>query len=256
MSCHKKTQATPSEEIVQHVSPLENSKPVAKAEDATTTLESPDVALTPNKPEYDKAPPPTAPPKVVAPPVVKKTEEPQKVTTPKKTAVATPQVPVKKNPPTAAPVVMKKEEPGSASNFIIAAYKTMVSEGKKIGAACNFYLGRVLEVLGFKTVDFLANDFDVAAKKMFKSYKVFKFTTATELKRHLWSYRERTGFIFQWERVGAPGHVAIIERVGETLYIYQASLNKYTARVEKTTLERLLQVNSHKGVRVYSDFQK
>ncbi|MBC7458919.1 MAG: hypothetical protein H7235_11610 [Bdellovibrionaceae bacterium] len=163
-------------------------------------------------------------------------------------AVQTSDLPVKFEP--------KKEEPIMASKFIIATYNTMVKEGEKIGAACNLYVERVLEVLGFKTVDFLANDFDLAAQKMFKSYKVVMFTNVTELKRYLWSYRERTGFILQWERAMAPGHIAIVERVGETLYIYQASLNKYTARVEKTTYVRLLQVNNNRGVRVYSEFQK
>ncbi|MBC7458189.1 MAG: hypothetical protein H7235_07930, partial [Bdellovibrionaceae bacterium] len=168
-------------------------------------------------PHLDPAPSePTEPAKPV---VVQKPEPPEKVET-------------------------KTEQPAAASNFIIATYNTMVHEGKKIGAACNFYVERVLEVLGFKTVDFLANDFDLAAQKIFKSYKVVMLTNVTELKRHLWSYRERTGFILQWERAGAPGHVAIVEGVGETIYIYQASLNKYTARVEKTTVVRLLQVNN------------
>ena len=183
--------------------------------------------------------------KKIAPTPAKKIEAPK----------ATP-LPLVPTPPSVKKETSKKEEHVTASDFIIATYNTMVKEGKKIGAACNFYIERVLEVLGFKTVDFLANDFDVAAQKIFKNYKVAVFTNVTELKRHLWSYRERTGFICQWERIGAPGHIAIVERVGETLWIYQASLNQYTARVEKTTLEHLLQVNNNKGVRVYSDFVK
>lgn len=150
-----------------------------------------------------------------------------------------------------------KDTPAAASSFIIVAYNTLVNEGKKLGAACNFYIQGVLKNLGFKVVDFLANDFDAAAEKMFKTYRVVTFTNATELKRHIWSYRERTGFIFQWERPGgAPGHVGIVERIGEKLYIYQASLNRYTARVEVTTLDRLLAVNDNRGLRVYSEFIK
>lgn len=294
MSCNKKLQSSPEGTATQVQAFEEQPTPT---DSSTETVETPDVALSPEEPQYDsnkpaaKTPPPaqkveaptpekkTAPKAdTTSPAIPKKTEEPKKTTTTtppaEKKATVTPK-PVATKPvetkkpvekPVTKPVVVKKEEPKkeepkkeeskSASNFIIAAYNTMINEGKKIGAACNFYLERVLEVMGFKTVDFLANDFDVAAKKMFKSYKVFTFTSQAELKRHLWSYRERTGFIFQWERVGAAGHVAIVERVGETLYIYQASLNKYTARVEKTTLERLLQVNNNKGVRVYSDFQK
>lgn len=279
MSCNKKLQTSP--EVATPQAQVLEATPTP-ADSSTQTVETPNTALSPEEPQYDtKAPstPTTAPkttpqtptpekkaaPKTdtTAPVKPQKTEEPKKATTtpqPEKKTPVTPKPatakPAEEKKPVEKPVVVKKEESKSASNFIIAAYNTMINEGKKIGAACNFYLERVLEVMGFKTVDFLANDFDVAAKKMFKSYKVFTFTTQAELKRHIWSYRERTGFIFQWERVGAPGHVAIVERVGETLYIYQASLNKYTARVEKTTLERLLQVNNNKGVRVYSDLQK
>jgi hypothetical protein len=222
----------------------------------TPTIQS--TTLNPTEPQLEEPPvivtPSSAPvpaPKIT--PAVNKKTDPipgKKVEAPKKAS------PPPTQPPTVKKEEPKKEESVTASNFIIATYNTMVKEGKKIGAACNFYIERVLEVLGFKTVDFLANDFDVAAKKIFKNYKVAVFTNATELKRHLWSYRERTGFICQWERIGAPGHIAIVERVGETLWIYQASLNKYTARVEKTTLEHLLQVNNNKGVRVYSDFVK
>lgn len=271
MSCHKKLQtetevANPQTQELKEISPPKDS--------STKMMESPNPALSKKEPQHEKMALPPAgakkPTESVTPTqtALQKNEEPQQTTpnpqTEKRVAVApqtTTTKPAEEKTPVEKPVIVKKEElkkddPKTASHFIIAAYKTMINEGQKIGAACNFYLERVLEVMGFKTVDFLANDFDVAAKKMFKSFKVFTFTNQTELKRHIWSYRERTGFIFQWERVGAPGHVAIVERVGETLYIYQASLNKYTARVEKTNLERLLQVNHKQGVRVYSDLQK
>ncbi len=249
MSCHKKLQTSPEGVPVKA---LVFEESTTQKDSSTKTVESPDIARPTAEPHPDT--------NTQNAPVI---QPPKKATTTPPRPLATKQVEQKK--PVEKPITkpgavknqeIKKEEPKSASHFIIAAYNTMLKEGKKIGAACNFYLERVLQVMGFKTVDFLANDFDLAAKKMFKSYKVFKFTTSAELKRHLWSYRERTGFILQWERTGAPGHVAIVERVGETLYIYQASLNKYTARLEKTTLERLLKVNNNKGVRVYSDLQK
>ena len=41
------------------------------------------------------------------------------------------------------------------------------------------------------------------------------------LKQHIWSYPERTPFILQWERTGPHGHVAIVERIGESLFIFQ-----------------------------------
>lgn len=235
---------SPAPEISPEVKPEPPPKPTPEPTPKPSVASQPEKKKTPPAPEVKKpaTPKPTAP---------KPADQPKPATPPKKTPAPKP-----------APIVppqqeQKKTEAVTASNMIIAAYNTATKEGKKIGAACNLYILRVLQVLGYKTVHFLANDFDVAAPKIFKSYKVFKFTNTTELKRHLWSYRERTGFILQWERSGgSAGHVAIVERVGETLYIYQASLNKYTARVEKTTLERLLSVNSNKGVRVYSDFQK
>lgn len=286
MSCNQRLQSNPELKNQPNQSVVdENMIPADEPTGAPADI-TPDVALSPQEPQYDTTTPTDIPqnkPEVAAPKnettPPEKTETPARPTepakppvkkeeAPKKMPEVTPTPPVKKTEPEpdvkkvepqpteTKPVETKKAAPITASNFIIAAYNTMVKEGKKIGPACNFYVGRVLEVLGFKKVDFLANDFDVAAKKMFKNYKVFTFTNVTELKRHLWSYRDRTGFILQWERVGAPGHIAIVERVGETLYIYQASLNKYTARVDKTTLERLLLVNNNKGVRVYSDLEK
>jgi hypothetical protein len=258
MACNQRLQTNmkdPQTQVVSENPQLESPPPAQPTLDAEHPATEP-LSEIPAKPE-------------ITPSV--KDEVPKKVTTlpaqpPAKPPVVEQKIPTKKEAPAvvkAKPAVEtkkvepKKDPPSPASNFIIAAYNTMVNEGKKLGAACNFYLQGVLRSLGFKVEGFLANDFDVAAKKMFKSYRVVTFTSASELKRHLWSYRQRTGFIFQWERSGgSPGHVGIVERVGEKLYIYQASLNKYTARVELTTLDKLLAVNGNRGLQVYSEFTK
>ena len=165
-------------------------------------------------------------------------------------------------PPT---VILTKKgviRPGlpKASNFIINAEWVMINEGKKIGTPCNFYLSRVLVVSGYSKDKFLATDFDVYAKKNLKSSQAVHFindgkgSEQARLKQHLWSFPERTPFIMQWSRSGAIGHVAIIERIGNSLIIYQASLNKHSARKDYTSISRLLSGEMRRTLSVYSGF--
>lgn len=155
----------------------------------------------------------------------------------------------------------QKSEPLKPSKFIETTFNVMVKEGKSIGTACNRYLQRVLVRAGFKVGDFVANDFDIYAKTHFKSYKSEDFkidstrSDSAELKKYLWSYPERTPFILQWTRPGKYGHVAIIERTGSQLVIYQASKDNYTAKRDKTTTESLLKSKNRAHLTVYSEFK-
>lgn len=147
-----------------------------------------------------------------------------------------------------------------ASNFIISAEWVMINEGKKIGTPCNFYLSRVLVVSGYSKDKFLATDFDIYAKKNLKNFEVSHFindgkgSELARLKRHLWSFPERTPFIMQWSRSGTMGHVAIVERIGNMLIIYQASLNRHSARKDYTSINRLLSGEMRRTLSVYSGF--
>ncbi len=149
----------------------------------------------------------------------------------------------------------------AVSKFIQIAFDVMNKEGTALGTPCNFYLMRVLIRAGFKNEGFRANDFDVYAKKNFKFYKSEDFkidstkSDADELKKYLWSYDERTPFILQWTRPGTFGHVAILERIGENLIIYQASIGNHTARRDRTTIEKLLSSKSRASLTVYSEFK-
>ena len=166
-------------------------------------------------------------------------------------------VPPAEKPVTQPPEPVKIE----ASKFIQTAYDVMVKEGKSIGTPCNLYLQRVLLRAGFKVADFVANDFDLYAKKYFKSYKAEDFridsnrSDKDELKAYLWSHQERTPFILQWTRPGHFGHIAILERQGESLIIYQASLGRHTAQRDQTTIERLLSSKYRASLTVYSEFK-
>lgn len=149
-----------------------------------------------------------------------------------------------------------------ASQFIKNAEMIMIKEGKKIGTPCNFYLSRVLEVSGFSKAPFVANDFDLYAKKYFSHYRNVDFVNdaagsdKARLKQHIWSYPERTPFIMQWSRTGFYGHVAIVERIGEQLIVYQASLNSHSARRDQTTVDILLNGVNRRLLTVYSEFTK
>lgn len=122
-------------------------------------------------------------------------------------------------------------------------------------------IGLVLELSGYSDDGFLANDFDIYAKNHFSSYKNEQFNTTNieseraRLKRHIWSYPARTPFIFQWERAKPkPGHIAIVERIGDQLVVYQASLNRHIARREQTSIDRLLSHARSARMTVYSEF--
>ena len=145
------------------------------------------------------------------------------------------------------------------SRLIYFAQKILETEGKKLGTACNLYVHRVLQVAGFHYEVFMANDFDVYAKRYFKSYKVEDFNRDTSnaeenrLKKHLWSYPERTPFIMQWSRAGVHGHIAFVERIGEKLVIYQSSLGTKTPRKDQTTVDILLNGYNRRQLSVYSE---
>ena len=155
----------------------------------------------------------------------------------------------------------KLNEPlgATASKLMQSAQYIMVTEGKKIGTACNLYIRRVLEYAGFSGEGFLATDFDLYAKKHFKYYRATDFkqdphhTETARLRQYIWSYPERTPFILQWSRSGVIGHIAIMERIEDTLVIYQASLGSYTARKNKTTPEILLNDYNRRVLTVYSE---
>lgn len=169
----------------------------------------------------------------------------------------TPVEPKKPSTPAAPAASVTKQ----ASKFIQVAFWVVQNEARKIGTPCNFYVSRVLELSGYSDDNFLANDFDLYAKKHFSTYKDERFVTASleaeraRLKRYLWSYPERTPFILQWERPKPkPGHIAIVERIGDQLVVYQASLNRHIARREQTTIDRLLSTSRGANLTVYSEF--
>ena len=149
-----------------------------------------------------------------------------------------------------------------ASQFIQSANWVLINESQKIGTACNHFVMRVLQVSGFFFANFMANDFDLYAKKYFSTYKAVDFkidktgSEITRLKLHLMSYPERTPFIMQWSRSGVHGHIAIVERIQEQLIIYQANLNKSTAQKDQTTVQTLLSGFNRRKLTVYSDFKK
>lgn len=166
-------------------------------------------------------------------------------------------------PQTSRPPYKLNEPLGAtASKLIQSAQYIMVTEGKKIGTACNLYIRRVLEYAGFSGEGFLATDFDIYAKKHFKYYRATDFkqdthhTETARLRQYIWSYPERTPFILQWSRSGVIGHIAIMERIEDTLVIYQASLGSYTARKNKTTPEILLNDYNRRVLTVYSEMSK
>lgn len=159
-------------------------------------------------------------------------------------------------PPTQSPVLELE-----ASKFIKMAYWVVQNEARKLGTPCNFYVSRVLELSGYSDESFLANDFDIYARKNFRSYKQETFTTSNlkaerqRLKNHIWSYPSRTPFILQWTRpIPRSGHIAIMERIGDKLVIYQSSLNRHIARREQTTIEELLKYSRAAQITVYADF--
>ncbi len=147
----------------------------------------------------------------------------------------------------------------AASKIITMAQKIMETEGRKLGTACNLFVHRVLQVSGFASEIFMANDFEIYAKRYFKRYKAEDFTrdssNAEEKRLHnyIWAYPERTAFIVQWSRSGVHGHIAFVERIGEKLVIYQSSLGSRTARKDQTTVDILLNGYNRRQLTVYSE---
>lgn len=145
------------------------------------------------------------------------------------------------------------------SELIKNAQKIMEKEGKKIGTACNLYVRRVLEVTGYAAGFFMANDFDVYAKKNIPHYKSIEFkrdpngSDKERLQKHIWSYPERTPFILQWKSPRAHGHIALMERIGDKLIIYQASLGRFTARKDQTSITILLSGYNRRTLTVFSE---
>lgn len=145
------------------------------------------------------------------------------------------------------------------SRLMYYAQKIMETEGRKLGTACNFYVHRVLQAAGFVHDVYKANDFHLYPPKHFADYRDEKFvrsssvdSEAARLRRYLWSYPERTPFIMNWRRPSAHGHIALVERIGEQLVIYQASLGSKLPRKDQTSVELLLKGN-RKNLTVYSE---
>lgn len=159
------------------------------------------------------------------------------------------------------PLPKKIKNINQVSEFIKVAQFVVLNESEKIGTACNHYLQRVLFLSGFKKGDFLANEFDIYAKNNFKSYKIENFkidasrNDKAELKKYIWSYPARTPFILQWKRPGAYGHVAILERLEDSLVIYQASYNAHNPERTLTTIDALLSLKYRKNISLFSEFK-
>lgn len=227
-----------------------------------TAFENPDIdidSVTQAEPT-DTAPNQTSAPESAQPPTV---TEQKPTTKPETQPEAKPDVKPEVKPVVTQPKPTIEQKPAStqASRFIQYAHEVMIKEGKSLGTPCNFYVQRVLVRAGFPKAGFRANDFDLYAKKNFKFYKAedFKIDSSRsdkeELKKHLWSYPERTPFILQWTRPGNYGHIAILERIGENLIIYQASIGGHTAQRSQTKIETLLSSRHRAHLTVYSEFK-
>jgi surface antigen len=137
------------------------------------------------------------------------------------------------------------------------------NESKKVGPACNLFVQRVLQLMGFERKNFLANNFDWYAKDKFSSYQLESFSydsNRSQLPRlhdYIWSFPEGTGFIMQWKQKSGHGHIAIVQRVGETLVIYHAGLNTFNPKAQTIPLERLLhRRRSNYTLNVFSNIKK
>jgi hypothetical protein len=134
-------------------------------------------------------------------------------------------------------------------------------EAKKVGAACNFFIQRILELMGFGPSSWTANSFDKYVKENFSSYQEESFVSDSSgverkrLKAYIWSFPERTGLIFQWKRSSGHGHIAVVQRIQDELVIYHASLNTFRPKAQRVTLEVLLHP-TRKNLNVFSDFKK
>jgi len=153
--------------------------------------------------------------------------------------------------------------PEGPSKFIQIAQWVINNEARKLGTACNFYVSRVLEIAGYSDDSFIANDFDLYAQRNFVSYDSKSFDSNLEdverprLRNHIWSYPERTPFIINWERSGGQhGHIAILERIGDQLVIFQANMNKHLPKRQQTTIENIVNYSRRAKITVYAKFRK
>jgi hypothetical protein len=173
-----------------------------------------------------------------------------------------PQIPGAPNKPVVRSNDILAPTPEGPSQFIQIAMWVIKNESRKIGTACNFYVSRVLEIAGYSDDSFIANDFDLYAKRNFSSAETESYDTNNvaperqRLKSHLWSYPERTPFIFNWERLaGQHGHIAIVERIGNQLVIFQANMGKYLPQRGQTTIENLISFSKKAKLTVYANFR-
>lgn len=136
------------------------------------------------------------------------------------------------------------------------------NEADRVGKACNRFVQRVFERMGFAKGSWTANEFDKYVARSFSSYKVRSFSQPNPLndrqalEQYLWSFPEGTGFVFQWKRQGPHGHIGFVQRIKDKLVIYHASLNRFKPKEQQTTIEDLLYKGGSKNqLFVYSHFQ-
>ncbi len=245
-----------------------------------TTIPGDDISDNPVAESTDPESSVSATPITSAPPTIKQ-ESPKPVTpqrpkpsvsgTVRINPVASGSAQVRPPQPKIIPVVTPRLNPripfpkssASMSKIIQNAYLVMNSKKDVawVKTACNRYLSLVLARSGYSRDGFLANDFDIYAKKNLKQARDILFKGETNLgselarlKQHIWSYPERTPFILQWTRpTGRHGHVAILERIGDRLFIFQASLGAYEPRMNEIKVNTLLNSRSSRHLNVYSE---
>lgn len=151
----------------------------------------------------------------------------------------------------------------SGRNLSETARWVVENESKKVGPACNFFIQRVMFLMGWGKSSWVANDFDKYVENKFESFRKESFemdSTGAEkrrLKEYIWSFPERTGLILQWKRKVGHGHIGIIQRIGNEIVLYHASLNQFSPKAQKANLDILVNRGSRAFVlNVFSDFQK
>lgn len=263
-SSHPAQSSPPENEDFSNLPREVNNPPPQSQQSLPATEPTVQPATSVNQPTHPTEPAaiPTTQPSATIPPTTAAQNPPATSTpaTPTTPPVVS-QNPSQTRPPLARPPLTHQSQIGTpeASTIIKNAQKVMVEEGKKIGPACNFYVQRVLQVSGFPKGSYLAADFDLYAEKNFKYYRAKNFlknsaqNDTEKLRKYIWNYPERTPFILQWSRAQVTGHIAIMERIGDQLIIYQASLNKYTARKSLTTIDSLLRDYNRRVLTVYSE---
>lgn len=157
----------------------------------------------------------------------------------------------------------QNQEPYDVWNSLVDVGRWVIMyEARKVGPACNFYIQRVFQLLGFGRGSWLANDFDRYVKDNFKSYtkEAFKINSRVNdqnrLKSYLMKFPEKKGVVLQWERNRGPGHVAILHRIRNEFVIFHASLNKFNAKAQKADIPNILyRSGTDYTLYVYSDMK-